>query len=69
VGGHGSAEVLDWMLMLGCRQLRSVLTDYADYDNRHRPHRALGRRHRWGPANHLPSCRLGSSCDEIGSVG
>jgi hypothetical protein len=27
-----------------------------------------GRHHRSGPANHLPSCRLGESCDEIDSV-
>ena len=27
------------------------------------------RRHRSGPANHRPSCRLGGSCGEIGSVG
>jgi putative transposase len=30
------------MLILGCRQLRSVLADYADHYNGHRPHRALG---------------------------
>jgi transposase InsO family protein len=35
-------EVLDRMLILGCRQLRSVLTEYADHYNGHRPHRALG---------------------------
>jgi putative transposase len=35
-------EVLDRMLILGCRQLRSVLADYADHYNLHRPHRALG---------------------------
>ena len=34
-------EVLDRMLILGCRQLRSVLTEYADHYNGHRPHRAL----------------------------
>jgi transposase InsO family protein len=33
-------EVLDRMLILGCRQLRSVLADYADHCNGHRPHRA-----------------------------
>ena len=33
-------EVLDRMLILGCRQLRSVLTEYADHYNGHRPHRA-----------------------------
>jgi transposase InsO family protein len=35
-------EVLDRMLILGCRQLRVVLTEYADRYNSHRPHRALG---------------------------
>jgi putative transposase len=34
-------EVLDRMLILGCRQLRSVLADYANHYNGHRPHRAL----------------------------
>jgi hypothetical protein len=35
-------EVLDPMLILGCRQLPSVLAEYVDHDNGHRPHRALG---------------------------
>jgi putative transposase len=35
-------ELLDRMLILGCRQLRSVLADYVDHYNGHRPHRALG---------------------------
>ena len=35
-------ELLDRMLILGCRQLRAVLTEYADHYNGHRPHRALG---------------------------
>jgi putative transposase len=48
-------ELLDRMLILGCRQLGAVLTEYADHYNGHRPHRALGRRHRSGPANHRPS--------------
>jgi putative transposase len=30
------------MLIFGCRQLRSVLAEYADHYNGHRPHRALG---------------------------
>jgi putative transposase len=29
------------MLIFGCRQLRSVLAEYADHYNGHRPHRAL----------------------------
>jgi len=35
-------EVLDRMLIFGCRQLRSVLAEYADHYNGHRPHRAFG---------------------------
>jgi putative transposase len=35
-------EVLDRMLIVGCRQLRSVLAEYVDHSNGHRPHRALG---------------------------
>jgi putative transposase len=35
-------ELLDRMLIVGCRQLRSVLAEYADHYNGHRPHRALG---------------------------
>ena len=35
-------EVLDRMLIVGCRQLRSVLAEYADHYNGHRPHRGLG---------------------------
>jgi putative transposase len=35
-------EVLDRMLILGCWPLRSVLAEYVDHYNVHRPHRALG---------------------------
>jgi putative transposase len=35
-------ELLDRMLIVGCRQLRSVLSEYVDHYNGHRPHRALG---------------------------
>jgi putative transposase len=35
-------EVLDRLLIVGCRQLRLVLAEYADPYNGHRPHRALG---------------------------
>jgi transposase InsO family protein len=62
-------EVLDRMLILGCRQLRSVLAEYADRYNGHRPHRALGRRRQLGPACQVSWRRLGGSCGEIGSVG
>ena len=42
-------EVLDRMLILGCRQLRWVLAEYADHYNGHRPHRALGQVPPLGP--------------------
>jgi len=42
-------EVLDRILIVGCRQLRSVLAEYADHYNRHRPHRALGQAPPLGP--------------------
>jgi putative transposase len=35
-------EVLDRMLIMGCRPLQSVLAEYVDHYNVHRPHRALG---------------------------
>jgi putative transposase len=43
-------ELLDRMLILGCRQLRSVLAEYVDHYNVHRPHRALGQAPPLGPA-------------------
>jgi transposase InsO family protein len=43
-------ELLDRMLILGCRQLRSVLAEYVDHYNGHRPHRALGQASPLGPA-------------------
>jgi putative transposase len=62
-------EVLDRMLILGGRQLRSVLAEYADHYNGHRPHRALGQAPRSGPPNHMSSCRAEGLRDGIGSVG
>jgi putative transposase len=35
-------EVVDRMLIFGYRQLQSVLAEYVDHYNGHRPHRALG---------------------------
>jgi putative transposase len=49
MGRDRSAEVLDRMLIFGCRQLGSVLAEYADHYNRHRPHRALGQAPSLGP--------------------
>jgi len=43
-------EVLDRMLILGCRQLQAVLAEYVDHYNGHRPHRALGQTPPLGPA-------------------
>jgi hypothetical protein len=42
-------ELLDWMLIFGCRQLRSVLAEYVDHYNVHRPHRTLGQAPPLGP--------------------
>jgi putative transposase len=42
-------EVLDRMLIFGCRQLQSVLAEYADHYNVHRPHCALGQVPPLGP--------------------
>jgi putative transposase len=39
--GTVGREVLDRMLIVGCRQLRSVLAEYVDHYKGHRPHRAL----------------------------
>jgi len=35
-------ELLDRLPIVGCRQLRLVLAEYANHYNVHRPHRALG---------------------------
>jgi putative transposase len=42
-------EVLDRMLIMGSRQLRSVLAEYADHYKVHGPHRALGQAPPLGP--------------------
>ena len=39
--GSVRRECLDWLIILGRRHLEQVLTDYVDYYNRARPHRAL----------------------------
>jgi putative transposase len=49
-------ELLDRMLILGCWQLRSVLAEYVDHYNVHRPHRALGQAPPLGPPRTI--CRL-----------
>jgi transposase InsO family protein len=63
-------EVLDRLLILGRRQLVSVLAEYTDHYNVHRPHRALGQAPPLsGRASQLSSSRLGGWCGEIDSVG
>jgi putative transposase len=42
VGGTVRREVLDRMLIVGCRQLRSVLAEYADHYNLQPPAPRLG---------------------------
>jgi len=61
-------ELLDRMLIVGCRQLRSVLAEYADHYNVHRPHRALGQAPPLGPPNHRSSRRLERLPDGIDSA-
>jgi putative transposase len=69
LGGTVRREVGDWMLVLGCRQLRSVLAEYANQYDLHRPHRALDRRRHAGPACQSSWRRLRGSRDEVASVG
>jgi transposase InsO family protein len=47
--GTVRCELLDRMLIFGCRQLRTVLAEYADHYSGHRPHRALGQAPPLGP--------------------
>jgi putative transposase len=47
--GTARRELLDRLLIFGCRQLRSVLAEYVDHYNGHRPHRALGQAPPLGP--------------------
>jgi hypothetical protein len=39
--GSARRECLDWLLIVGCRQLDHVLRVYVRHHNEHRPHRAL----------------------------
>ncbi|NJC69989.1 transposase [Planosporangium thailandense] len=43
-------ELLDRMLIFGHRHLQSVMTEYVDHYNAHRPHRSLGQAPAFGPA-------------------
>jgi putative transposase len=63
-------EVLDRMLIVGCRHLRSVLAEYADHYNGHRSHRALGQTPPLEPdepAVLAPSGRIGRR-DRLGGL-
>jgi transposase InsO family protein len=62
-------ELLDRMLIFGCRQLRAVLAEYADHYNGHRRTAPWGRYRRVRPASRLSWRRPGGSCDGIDSVG
>jgi hypothetical protein len=61
--------VLDRMLIFGGRQLRLVLTEYADHYNVHRPHRALGQAPPLAPGESAVVVPAGGSCGEIDLVG
>jgi transposase InsO family protein len=43
-------ELLDRMLIFGRRHLQSVMAEYVDHYNAHRPHRSLGQASPLGPA-------------------
>ena len=62
-------ELLDRMLIVGCRQLRWVLAEYADHYNGHRPYRALGQAPPLGSAEPRSSRRLEGLPDGIDSAG
>jgi hypothetical protein len=61
--------VLDRMLVFGRRHLVSVLAEYADHYNVHRPHRALGHAPPLGSVESAAVLSAGRSCGEVGSVG
>jgi hypothetical protein len=59
-------EVLDRILILGCRQLQAVLSEYADHRNVYRPHRALGQAPPLRSGEPAVLVAAGASCGEIG---
>jgi putative transposase len=63
-------ELLDRMLIVGCRQLRSVLAEYAEHYNGHRPHRALGQAPPLGCAEPpiIPPARTVARRDRLGGL-
>jgi hypothetical protein len=58
--------VLDRMLIVGCPPLRSVLAEYADQYNGHRPHRALGQAPPLGPAEPAVQGRVSEVDQRLG---
>jgi putative transposase len=63
-------EVLDRMLIMGGRHLVSVLAEYADHYNVHRPHRALGQAPPLGPSEPAVVVPVGSGArrDRLGGL-
>jgi hypothetical protein len=61
-------ELLDRMLIVGCRQLRSVLAEYADHETATARTAPWSRHRHSDPPSQLSWRRLRGSCDEIGSV-
>jgi putative transposase len=54
-------ELLDRMLIFGRRHLQSVMVEYVDHDNSHRPHRSLGQAPPVGsaqPPTAMPGARV-----------
>jgi putative transposase len=62
-------ELLDRMLIVGCRRLRLVLAEDADHDTATARTAPWGRHRHADPACQLPWRHLGGSCDKIGLVG
>ena len=54
-------ECLDWILVIGRRQLERVLHTYVDHDNSHRPLRGLG----LVPPQPRPALRLAAPTDPL----
>ncbi len=62
------AECLDWLLILGSRQLDMVLRVFVEHYNSERPHRALGRYPPAPPQSTLPPPRVRRSNEGIDPV-
>ncbi len=52
--GSARREVLDRMLIFGCRHLEKVLAEYIDHYNYARPHQGIDQRRPSQPANVIP---------------